>query len=53
MKAYCVFRNEHLLFSEKAEEPDYMDAYSVTPNFTDFLNFPFIGRFTQNTLIPQ
>ena len=40
VKAYCVFRNEHLLFSEKAEEPDYMDAYSVTPNFTDFFKLP-------------
>ena len=30
-----------------------MDAYSVTPNFTDFLNFPFIGRFTQTLSSPN
>lgn len=41
VKAYCVFRNEHLLFSEKAEEPDYMDAYLLLPVLQTFLNFPF------------
>ena len=50
VKAYCVFRNEHLLFSEKAEEPDYMDAYSVTPNFTDFFKLPLLSGDLRKTL---
>ena len=32
----CVFRCENLLFSEKAEEAEYRDAYSVTPSFTPY-----------------
>lgn len=50
VKAYCVFRNEHLLFSEKAEEPDYMDAYSVTPNFTDFFKLLLLSGDLRKTL---
>lgn len=50
VKAYCVFRNEHLLFSEKAEESDYMDAYSVTPNFTDFFKLPLLSGDLRKTL---
>ncbi|WP_462429181.1 ABC transporter permease, partial [Butyricimonas virosa] len=50
VKAYCVFRNEHLLFSEKAEEPDYMDAYSVTPSFTDFFKLPLLSGDLRKTL---
>ena len=50
MKAYCVFRNEHLLFSEKAEEQDYMDAYSVTPSFTDFFKLPLLSGDLRKTL---
>ena len=50
VKAYCVLRNEHLLFSAKAEEPDYMDAYSVTPSFTDFFKLPLLSGDLRKTL---
>ena len=46
----CVFRCENLLFSEKAEEAEYRDAYSVTPSFTDFFKLPLLSGDLRKTL---
>ena len=51
IKAYCVFRNEHLLLSEESKEPDYMYAYSVTPNFTEFFKLPLLSGDLHQTLL--
>ena len=51
VKAYCVFRNEHLLLSEESKEPDYMYAYSVTPNFTEFFKLPLLSGDLHQTLL--
>lgn len=48
--AHCAFRNESILFSEKSEEPDYRDAYSVTPSFTDFFKLPLLSGDLRKTL---
>lgn len=48
--AHCAFRNEHLLFSEEDEESEYYDAYSITPNFSDFFKLPLLSGDLRKTL---
>ncbi|MFR4038422.1 MAG: ABC transporter permease [Butyricimonas faecalis] len=49
VKAYCVFRNEHLLLSEESRTRLYVCLFCYT-NFTEFFKLPLIGDLHQTLL---